>query len=52
LRYKTAKELKDAEFKRSTGVSREMFEKMLLLKSLLETLPTHRGDAASAAKWW
>jgi hypothetical protein len=50
LQYKKAKELKDAEFKRSIGVSRELFEKML--KSLLETLPTHRSDAASSAKWW
>jgi hypothetical protein len=29
MRYETVKELKDADFKRSTGVSREMFEKML-----------------------
>lgn len=28
MRYETIKELKEAEFKRSTGVSREMFEKM------------------------
>ena len=29
MRYETVKELKDTDFKRSTGVSREMFEKML-----------------------
>ena len=29
MRYETVKELKDAEFKRLTAVSREMFEKML-----------------------
>jgi hypothetical protein len=29
MRYETVKELKDKDFKRSTGVSREMFEKML-----------------------
>ncbi len=29
MRYETVKELKDEDFKRSTGVSREMFEKML-----------------------
>jgi hypothetical protein len=29
MRYETIKTLKDGEFKRSTGVSREMFEKML-----------------------
>jgi len=31
MRYETVKELKDAEFRRSTGVSREMFEKMLVV---------------------
>jgi len=50
LQYKTTKELKDAEFKLSIGVSLEMFIKMLLLKSLPETLPTYRSDAASSAK--
>jgi len=29
MRYDTVKQLKDEEFKRLTGVSREMFEKML-----------------------
>jgi hypothetical protein len=29
MRYETVKELKDVYFKRSTGVSREIFEKML-----------------------
>jgi hypothetical protein len=29
MRYETVKALKDEDFKRSTGVSREMFEKML-----------------------
>jgi hypothetical protein len=29
IRYETVKELKDADFKRSNGVNREMFEKML-----------------------
>ena len=29
MRYETVKELKDTDFKRSTGVSRELFEKML-----------------------
>ena len=29
MRYETIKTLKDEDFKRSTGVSREMFEKML-----------------------
>jgi hypothetical protein len=29
MRYETVKTLKDEDFKRSTGVSREMFEKML-----------------------
>jgi hypothetical protein len=29
MRYETVKELKDEDFKRSTGVSREMFGKML-----------------------
>jgi hypothetical protein len=31
MRYETVKELKDVDFKRSTGVSREMFEKMLVV---------------------
>jgi hypothetical protein len=31
MRYETVKELKDTDFKRSTGVSREMFEKMLVV---------------------
>jgi hypothetical protein len=29
MRYETVKELKDTDFNRSTGVSREIFEKML-----------------------
>jgi hypothetical protein len=29
MRYETVQTLKDEEFKRSTGVSRAMFEKML-----------------------
>lgn len=31
MRYETVKTLKDEDFKRSTGVSREMFEKMLVV---------------------
>ena len=31
MRYETIKTLKDEDFKRSTGVSREMFEKMLVV---------------------
>ena len=31
MRYETVKELTDADFKRSTGVSREVFEKMLVV---------------------
>jgi hypothetical protein len=31
MRYETVKELKGADFKRSTGVSRAMFEKMLAI---------------------
>jgi hypothetical protein len=31
MRYETVKQLKDEDFKRSTGVSRVMFEKMLMV---------------------
>jgi hypothetical protein len=31
MRYETVKRLKDEDFKRLTGVSREMFEKMLVV---------------------
>ena len=31
MRYETVKTLKDGDFKLSTGVSREMFEKMLVV---------------------
>lgn len=31
MRYETIQKLKDEDFKRSTGVSRAMFEKMLVV---------------------